>query len=147
MKVIMLKDVRGVGQRGTIIEAKDGYALNFLIPQRAAEQATPDKIAAFEAKQMQDAALHDKQAAALQSTLASLNGARVTIRARATEKGGLFKSITVPDIANAIQEQLKARLADEFIVLEKPLKQMGEYIIELRAMGAQSRVTLSIESL
>jgi len=44
MKVILLKDVKGVGQRGKIVEVKDGYAYNFLIPHKAAEQATPENV-------------------------------------------------------------------------------------------------------
>lgn len=146
MKVIMLKDVGGVGQRGTIIQVKDGYALNFLIPHGSAVQATPEKIAAHEAKQKQDASLKEKQVETLKIAVQSLEGARITVKARATEKGGLFKSLVVADIAKAILDQKNIHIPETVIVLEKPLKQIGEHMLKLRAGGAESTIVFEIQS-
>src|SRR6478609_786800 len=98
MKVLLLRDVGGVGRHGEIKEVADGYALNFLIPHRVAEQATEEKIKEHEHRQHDVAAQHEKEEAALKEAVASLNGATITFTLRATPKGGLFKSLVSSDI-------------------------------------------------
>lgn len=146
MKIIMLKDMGGVGQRGAVVEVKDGYALNFLIPHGAAEQATADKIKAHEAHQKGELESREKQAATLKAAVESLNGARIVLKARATEKGGLFKSITASDIAQAIADQKNVRIPDEAIELPKPIKELGEHLITIQAAETAAHITLSVEN-
>src|SRR3989344_5006535 len=105
MKVIMLKGGGGVGQRGKIVEVSDGYALNFLIPRGSAEQATRDKVAKHAAREKLEHEAAERNTAALRALVASASGERVTLKARATEKGGLFKSITADDVAKALLTQ------------------------------------------
>ncbi|MDB5238436.1 MAG: ribosomal protein [Candidatus Kaiserbacteria bacterium] len=144
MKVIMLKDVGKVGQRGKVIEVSDGYALNFLIPQGAAEQATPDKIKAFQAREKVENENRAKEQAKLQATVQSMNNQKIEMKARATEKGGLFKAITAGDIVKSIKEQKGVTISSESVELEKPLKQTGEHILKIRAGGAESQITFVI---
>ena len=146
MKVILLKDVRGVGQKGQIVEVSDGYGLNSLIPNRVAEQATAQKIAEHTAKQEQETELQAKAHETLNLAVKSLENARITLKTRATEKGGLFKSITQRDITRLILEQRNITLAEEYIVLDVPLKQTGEHHLKIRTKGAEAQLTLSIES-
>ena len=147
MKVIMLKDVKGVGQRGKIVEVKDGYAYNFLIPHKAAEQATPEKIAKHAALAKEEATLHERQNAALKMAVESLNGKTVVVAARATEKGGLFKSLTVSDVATAILKQLNIQIPETAIELDKPIKQTGEHAIMIKAADAAAPIVLSVEAI
>ncbi|MEK7601780.1 MAG: 50S ribosomal protein L9 [Patescibacteria group bacterium] len=147
MKVIMLKDVKGVGQRGKIVEVKDGYAYNFLIPHKAAEQATPEKIASYNARVSQENAVREQQGAILKMAVESLNGKKISISARATEKGGLFKSLTVSDVATAILKQLNIQIPETAIALEKPIKQTGEHAIMIKAADAAAPIVLSVEAI
>lgn len=144
MKVIMLKDVGGVGQRGKVIDVSDGYALNFLIPRAAAEQATTDKIAAYQAREKVENENRVREQAKLQALVQSMNNQRIEIKARATEKGGLFKAITAGDIVKAIKEQKNVALSAEAIELAKPLKATGEHILKIRAASAESQITFVI---
>ena len=146
MRVILLKDVKGVGQRGKIVEVKDGYAYNFLIPHKAAEQATREKIAAHAAKEQQEAALHEQQNAVLKLAVQSLNGKTVSVKARATEKGGLFKSLTTSDVVKAILDQPNIQIPETAVELEKPIKQTGEHTIMIKAAGAAASIVLSVQS-
>ena len=102
MKVILLKDVAKVGQHGTVKEVTDGYALNFLIARGLAIQATPDKIAAYESAQKRETEVREREREALVKSIQSIEGARIEIAVRATEKGGLFKSVVSADVAKAI---------------------------------------------
>ncbi len=146
MKVIMLKDMKGVGQRGAVIEASDGYALNYLIPHRIAEQATADKVAKHAVMRKHEQAAKDAEDTALYASINKLRGAVVTIRARSTPKGGLFKAIDVGDIAKAIFSETKISVQESRIVLDKPIKQTGSHEVIVRAGDAQASLTLNIET-
>ncbi|HEY4526348.1 MAG TPA: 50S ribosomal protein L9 [Candidatus Paceibacterota bacterium] len=146
MKVIMLKDVKGVGQRGKIVEVKDGYAYNFLIPHKAAEQATPEKIAAHAAREQQETALYEQQSAVLKMAIQSLNGKTVTLSVRATEKGGLFKSLTTSDVVKSILDQLNIHIPETAVELEKPIKQTGEHDIKIKAAETAASIVLSVQA-
>ena len=144
MKIILLKDVAKVGQHGTIKEVADGYALNFLIARGLAIQATPEKIAAHEAAQKREGEAREHAHAILVKAIQSLEGARVEITVRATEKGGLFKSITEADIARAIQDQKGIKIPEEAIVLQKPIKQTGETKTVLAVPDAKATITFVV---
>ncbi len=143
MRVILLKDVAKVGQRGTMKEVADGYALNFLIARGLAVQATPEKVAAHEANIKREGEAQARANAALISAIQSIEGLRVETKVRATEKGGLFKSITTADIAKL----LKVNIPEAAIQLEKPIKQVGEHPIKISAGGGKATITLVVVSL
>lgn len=144
MKVIFLKDVAKVGQHGTMKEVADGYALNFLIPRGLAIQATPDKVAAHLAAQKREGEAREQHAKAVTEAVHSLNGARVEMTARATEKGGLFKSITAADIVKAIQGERKVSIPVETIDLPKPIKEVGEHTLKIAFDKAKVEMILAI---
>lgn len=146
MKVLFLKDVARVGQKGSVKEIADGYALNYLIPNGFAVQATPAKIAAVEAAQKKSEAQRAEHDKALMKQVQSLEGARFEHMARATEKGGLFKSITAADIAKLIQNERAIALPEDAIGLEKHLKEVGEHAITIKASGAEAHITLVVSA-
>jgi len=146
MKVILLKDVRGVGRQGEVVEVKDGYAMNALIPQRAAEQATPATLAAHQARMRELERVRTEAREALRQAVRSLEGARLTKKARATEKGGLFESVTHDDIVRLVAEEKGVTLPASAVVLDRPIKQTGEHTLHIRAEGAEARVTLAVEA-
>ncbi len=144
MKVIFLKDVAKVGQHGTMKEVADGYALNFLIPRGLAIQATPDKVAAHLAAQKREGEAKEQQNKMITEAVHSLKGVRIEIGAKATEKGGLFKSITAAEIGKAIHEQKRVSIPLETIMLAKPLKEAGEHTIKIAFGEAKVEMTLAI---
>lgn len=142
MKVILLKDVRGVGQHGDVKDVADGYAINKLFPQKLAEVATPDKVAQLEAQAAARAAARQKEEEQLDAKVASLRGKTVSIQARATDKGGLFKSVAVADIAKAIRAEHSLEVPDDAIVITEPIKTLGEHIVQLK--GASAKADLGV---
>lgn len=141
MKVIMLKDVGGVGQRGKIVEVSDGYALNFLIAKGNAVQATPQKIAEVEKQNAEAARQSAEKNAALGGRIRSLEGTSLHIKAKANEKGHLFKKITVEDVAKELS------LSPDLIVdFKSPIKESGEHKIKIASAGAKATVILKIDS-
>ncbi len=131
MKVILLKDVRGVGQRHEIKEVADGYAINALFPNKSAEPATQQKIKQLEEQKAAHQAELQKQEEQLMHKLQMLREKSVTLSARATEKGGLFKAIAQKDIAKAIRGQHSLEIAESTIVLPVAIKTTGSHTVKL----------------
>ena len=146
MKIIFLKDVGGSGRAGEVKEIADGYAFNFLIPRGLAEQATPEKIAAHAKRSAELAAARKEEEAKLAKLVQALEGARVELKVRATEKGGLFKSIGKKEIASAIKEQKNSAVPEDMIQLESPIKTVGEHPVTISAGNAKAQLTLSIKA-
>jgi large subunit ribosomal protein L9 len=144
MKVILLKDVRGVGRRHEVKNVADGYAVNFLFPHKAAEPATEEKLKHIQKEK--DAALAQAQAlqAQLQKKLDMLRGARVIISSRATEKGGLFKAVSTKDIAKAILAQHSLEIPEAHIIVGEPVRTTGEHAIQLKGAGSVVPLTVVV---
>lgn len=144
MKVIFLKDVAGAGKVGEVKQVADGYALNFLIPRGFVMQATKENLAAHEKRIAENAAAKEKEEQKLIAAIRSLQGTRAEIKARATEKGGLFKSILPSDIKKALEDP---DIPEEAINLAKPIKEVGEHEVMLRAAGSEAKITVVVSAL
>jgi len=131
MKVILLKDVRAVGSKGSVKEVAEGYARNFLLPQRLAELATPEKLKQVEAQLAAREAERIKEEEQLDKKVQSLNGKKVSLQARATEKGGLFKTIVATDIAKQIRLEHSLEIPEESINFANPVKTLGDHTVTL----------------
>ena len=108
MKVVFLKDVGGVGVRGAIKDVADGYALNFLIPRKLAEQATADKVARVQAEMKITAASEAERKAKGSAWAKELDGKSVVVVAKANEKGHLYKQLSPDAVADMIKKGSEA---------------------------------------
>ncbi|MBI4093697.1 50S ribosomal protein L9 [Candidatus Kaiserbacteria bacterium] len=144
MRVILLHDVGGVGKRNEVKNVADGYALNFLIPRGLAEQATPEKLATHEKRVAEDAVRREREEDALKAIVKDLHGARISLAVRATEKGGLFKTIGQREIALELKQQKEVTLSEQAIHPLAPIKTIGDHIIKIRAHGAESEMLLKV---
>lgn len=136
MKVVLLKDVGGVGKRDTAVEVADGYALNFLIARGLAVQATPAALEKLKTKQQ--AAVHSAavQSAVAVATAKRLAGMRVNVAVKANDKGHLYQNLSSAAIVAAIKRDAGVDVPVSAIVLEAPIKTVGEWEIPL-ALGAE----------
>ncbi|MCR4325668.1 MAG: 50S ribosomal protein L9 [Patescibacteria group bacterium] len=146
MKVILLKDVAKTGQQGSVVEVSDGYAMNYLIPNGLAEQATADKLAAHEAAQNKKTEQRAQENKTIAGVVKSVEGAVIEIKARATDKGGLFKAINAADISLAILNGKGAMIPADAIDLPKPIKTTGEHKLTVRAAGAEAHITVAVSA-
>lgn len=144
MKVILLKDVRNVGQRGTVHEVADGYARNYLFAHKMAEAATEERVAQIMAAEAARQAAAKKEAEQLDQKIASLSGKAVTIAARATEKGGLFKAVGAADVAKAIRAEHRLEIPPECITLNEAIKTVGEHQAALKSAGHKASLTVIV---
>jgi len=131
MQIILLEKVANLGQLGDVVNVKNGYARNFLIPQGKAKRANAANLEAFEARR---AELEAKQAEILADAQArneKLNGATVTIEQKAGVDGRLFGSVTNADIAAAIVASGVEVQRSDVRLPNGPLKAIGEYELEI----------------
>lgn len=143
MKVILLKDVRGLGRAHEVKDVADGYAHNFLLPHTYAVVATDERLKEIEAKRARAEEARQKEEEQLIKKVQSLNGKKVTIAARATEKGGLFKSLAAADVAKAIRLEHSLEIPEAAIEMDH-LKTVGEHKIGLRAKSAKAELVVTI---
>lgn len=140
MKVILLKDVRGVGMHGEIKNVADGYATNGLFPKKLAEAATEEKIAEVAAKRAAHEAEAVKEAEALDNKVLGLRGKTVTISSRATEKGGLFKAVHEKDVAKAILGEHALAIPEDAITFPEAVKTVGEHVVMLKSKNQKAEL-------
>ena len=146
MRVIFLQDVPRVGKRHDVKEVNDGYAMNFLVPRKLAEPATPKALQALEQRQKEIAVEREVQEELLLKNLEEIKGKVVTLKAKADEKGHLFAQIHTKEIVEAMKAQHRADIGEEFIVLEKPIKAVGEFEIPIEIKGKKSSFKLIVEA-
>lgn len=103
MQIILLEKVANLGNLGDVVRVKDGFARNFLIPQRMARRATAAAIAEFETKRAELEKLAAEKLAAAQAVGAQLGGLVLEIRQKAGVDGRLFGSVTNHDVADALK--------------------------------------------
>ena len=103
MQIILLEKVANLGNLGDVVRVKDGFARNFLIPQRMARHATAAAIAEFETKRAELEKLAAEKLAAAQAVGAKLGGLVLEIRQKAGVDGRLFGSVTNHDVADALK--------------------------------------------
>lgn len=146
MKVILIKDVKGIGRAHEQVEAKDGHALNYLIPQKFAIAATPTAIkeASLRQKQAKDRATVDT--ALLAQNIAALAEARIVIKTKANEKGHLYDAVGAPEISAAAKEQSHIDLPEDAIKLEKPIKELGTFDVPVAAGEVFGKFSIIVEA-
>lgn len=138
MKVIFLKDVPRVGKRNDVKEVNDGYAMNFLIPKKLAELATVKAINALEQQKKEMILERTMAEQALIKIMNEIKDKEVTIKGKANEIGHLFSAIHKKEIVEALKREHKIEINEDFLDLEKPLKETGEFEITVKVKGKKT---------
>jgi len=131
MQVILLEKVVNLGNLGDVVKVKDGYARNFLIPQRKARRATDTAIAEFEARRAELEKAAAEKLAAAQAQGEKLNGLTVQISQKAGVDGRLFGSVTNFDIAEALGKQGFPVEKAQIRMPQGPLKVVGDHAVSV----------------
>mgnify|MGYP001573205561 CR=1 FL=1 len=103
-----------------------------------------ERLAAHEKRTAEHAAQKEKEHEELKENIQSLRGARIELKVRATEKGGLFKTIGPKEISVALKEQKQVGLPEEAIKPLEPVKTTGDHIIKISALDTESEIMLKI---
>ena len=146
MKVILIKDVKGIGRAHEAIEAKDGHALNYLIPKKLAIAATGAAMKEAELRRKQEEDRAKIGSALLTQNISALAETRVTIKVKANEKGHLYDAVGESDIVKAVKDQTHIDLPEDAIKLEKPIKELGTFDIPVATADTFGKFSITIEA-
>lgn len=146
MKVIFLKDVARIGKKNDVKEVNDGYALNFLFPRKLAEIATGSSIKKLEIKKSEILIKKEVQDELLSKNLKELKDKEIVIFGKANEKGGLFSAIHKKEILEALKKAHNIEINEESIVLNKPIKEIGQYDIMVKINKKESFFKLIVKA-
>ncbi len=143
MKVILKEDVEGLGNAGDIVNVRDGYARNYLIPRGLALRATARNVKALEKQRQMILQRINKERKRYEAFARRLSELTVTIAKRAGEEGKLFGSVTSRDIADAL-EAMGYEIDRKKIELDEPIKSLGKYTVKVR-LPYQVEAELAVE--
>ncbi len=144
MKVILLKDIKGIGRRLDVKEVKDGYGRNFLVARGLAEAATKESLNRLEAQKKIWEAEHQKLVEKLKLEAKKLEGITLNFKMKVGEKGETFGSVSHKDIE---MELVKHGYKNLKIELEKPIKGIGEHsvVVDL-GEGIKVKIKITTEA-
>jgi large subunit ribosomal protein L9 len=131
MQIILLEKVVNLGNLGDVVKVKDGYARNFLIPQRMAKRATPAAMAEFEARRAELEKAAAEKLAAAQGVADKMNGTAITVTRKAGMDGRLFGSVGNADVAEALKAAGFDVDKSAVRMPEGPLKAIGEFPLDV----------------
>ena len=146
MRVILLKDVKGQGKKGDVVDVSDSYARNYLIKGGYAEVATAEKINNIAQKKAAADFHRAEDLKAARELAAELKGKAFTIKVKAGTGGRLFGSVTAADVAAALAEG-GYTVDKKKISLSSPLREAGSYDVELKLFeGVSAKIVVKVEA-
>ncbi|MEA3407375.1 MAG: 50S ribosomal protein L9 [Chloroflexota bacterium] len=132
MEVVLLKDVSRLGEMGDIRDVAPGYARNYLIPRGLATPATEAAHKRVQERVAAEARRDAAQKESAEAKAADLKGVELLFTPRVGESGRLYGSITKRDIVEQILEKTGEEIETGQILLDDPLKEVGEYQVEVK---------------
>ncbi|MBL4612374.1 MAG: 50S ribosomal protein L9 [Emcibacter sp.] len=149
MEIILLERVRKLGQIGDIVTVKDGYARNFLLPQKKALRSNKANKAYFETQRVQIETQNLEAKNEAEAVAGKMEGVSAILIRQAGESGNLYGSVTARDIAMALNEQ-DMKVGRSQVVMEHAIKFLGIYSIQIKLhaevyVGIEINIARSVE--
>lgn len=143
MKVILLENIKGVGNKDDIIDVKRGYAENFLFKNNKAIEATKVNLNKLQAKQDKKEKQIETNKANAEKIAEKIKNIDLELEANAGEDDKLFGTITNKDVAEALEKQAKVKVDKKKITIKEPIKTLGAYKVNVelyKGVNADIRV-------
>lgn len=145
MKVILLKDVQGLGKAGDLKEVSNGYARNYLLPQAVAAAATPSLLSNRTQRIAAEKRKQEKLDEANRQLAERLGQVSLTFKARVGSQGRLYGSITSQDIASALRDAEKLTVDRRSIELPEPIRALGTFNVPVKiASQLEPKLTVNV---
>jgi large subunit ribosomal protein L9 len=142
MQIILLERIEKLGSIGDVVSVKDGYARNFLLPNKKALRANESNRKVFEANRARIEADNAERRTAAQGHSAEVDGKQVVLIRAASNAGQLYGSVSVRDIVDALNAE-GAKVAKAMVVLERPIKTIGVFDVRV-ALHPEVAVTVKV---
>lgn len=148
MKIILLKDHKELGKAGSLVEAKDGFARNFLFPRKIAIEANEENMEKWRIQKAAEAKEEAENIAAAKELKKKIEKLKVEIKAKGGESGKLFGAVTSKDIKTALEKQFKIKVDKKKIELDENIKTAGVKEVNIKLytdINAKLRVKVVTE--
>ncbi len=140
MKVVLLKDIKKTGKAYSVVDVKDGHAINFLIPRKLAIAATPAALKDAEMRHKQVQERRELDTKLIEERLAALAEERIVFIKKANEKGHLYDAVDAKEIAERVS------LPEDAIHIEKPFKELGTFEVPVAFGENFGKLTITVEA-
>ena len=143
MQVILLDDVLGLGDAGDLVKVKHGYARNYLIPRGLAQLATKEGLNRIEAIRRAGEERRRKRISEVKDKVAALDGMELTVPMKVGSEAKIFGAVTSLLLQERIRDEFEMDVDRRYIMLEAPIKYLGDYDITLKA-GSEASAVLKV---
>ena len=146
MKVVLLQDQKGLGKKGEVIEVKDGYAVNFIIPQKIGEVATPESIERATKIAKQKKKDSEDVVTTVQSLVGKVSKKTFQVKANAGGGGRIYAALKNSEIESSLKKLwgIEKMEIDIKIDLAQPVKELGKYPIDVDVTGGSEKAKVEI---
>ena len=146
MRVILKREVSGLGRPGEVKDVADGYAQNFLLPKGLAIEATASEMKHLARERQADKLKKDRAHADAEDLAERLAKVTLVFRLKAGEQGKTFGSVTNKDIAEALKREHKVDIDRSKIQLNDPVRTLGTHNVEIKLLpDVRAKVTVAVE--
>ena len=132
MKIILLEDVKSVGKKGELVELKEGYARNFIIPKKLGVEATDANMNTLKLQKRNEEKVAKEQLEAAQAMAAEIEKMTVKLELKAGEGGKIFGSVSSKEIANAVTDQYGEEIDKKKLQLADTIKTVGMHEVTVK---------------
>ncbi|KAB3530310.1 50S ribosomal protein L9 [Alkaliphilus pronyensis] len=132
MKVILLQDVKGLGKKGQVANASDGYARNYLFPKNLAKEANEGNMKTLNQQKKSQQIKKEKELAAAKKVADNIEKITIEIKAKVGEGGRLFGSVTAKEIVELLEKIHKIKIDKRKVALSEPIRELGVKEVELK---------------
>lgn len=147
MKLILLQHVKGIGQKGEVVEVKDGFARNNLIPRQLARPATQSAVKQVKVQKEKAVERLQNMKESAQAIHDRINGKSIEVQEKVTDSGKLYAAVSVQEVLALLKKEFQVELPKKSVVMDEHIKELGEFPVKLKLFkGVESTLTLHVKS-
>jgi large subunit ribosomal protein L9 len=145
MQIILIQEVKNLGKEGDVVEVKEGYARNYLLPRKMAIEATPGNLSQIEKLRQKRALREAKELEEMKFLQSKVEGLVLEFTKKAGETGKLYGSLTAREIAEGISRAVGFEFDKKYLELSEPIKELGKHHVRVNfGKGIHATITVNV---
>jgi large subunit ribosomal protein L9 len=145
MQIILIQEVKNLGKEGDVVEVKEGYARNYLLPRKMAIEATPGNLSQIEKLRKKRVLREAKELEEMKFLQSKVEGLALEFTKKAGETGKLYGSLTAREIAEGISKAVGFEFDKKYLELSEPIKELGKHHVRVNfGKGIHATITVNV---
>ena len=132
MKVILLENIKNVGNKDEVINASDGYARNYLFPKKLAVEANTENMSKLKSRENADKYRKDQERKQAEEIAKKMQGIMLKVKVKAGENGKIFGGVTSKEISDELKKQYQIEVDKKKILLSENIKNLGMFVVDIK---------------